>query len=93
MSRSTYIVVGIDVGRSALDADILPGRFERHFENDECGRRSLRNWLLQHGVSRAVFEPTGRYHRHLHQCLCEVGPATALSSQDRCWQAAPPVRA
>ena len=32
-------------------------------------RRALRNWLRQHGVSRAVFEPTGRYHCGLHQCL------------------------
>ena len=40
------------------------------------GRRALRNWLVQHGVTRAAFEPTGRYHRELHQCLFDSGLET-----------------
>ena len=72
------VIAGIDVGKSGLDAHILEGSLERHFKNDKCGRRALRNWLLQHGVSRAVFEPTGRYHRRLHQCLFEAGLETVL---------------
>ena len=79
MTPPTPIVVaGIDVGKAGLDAHILAGSWQRHFANDKCGRRALRNWLLQHGVTRAVFEPTGRYHRHLHQCLCAAGLATVL---------------
>ena len=46
-----------------------PGGLARRFPNDKLGRRALRNWLRRHGVSRAVFEPDGRYHRRLHQCL------------------------
>ena len=50
----------------------------RHFKNDHSGRRALRDWLLKHAVKRAVFEPTGRYHCRLHQCLCEAGLQTVL---------------
>ena len=32
--------------------------------------------LVKHGVTRAVFEPTGRYHRELHQCLFNSGLET-----------------
>ena len=72
------VVAGIDVGKSKLDAHIPVGSLERQFNNDKCGRRALRNWLLKHGVSRAIFEPTGRYHRNLHQCLFEAGIETVL---------------
>ena len=41
MSQSTPIVVaGIDVGKSGLDAHILPGDLQRHFHNHKCGRRA-----------------------------------------------------
>ena len=36
--------------------------------------------LLCHGVSRAVLESPGRYHRRLHQCLCAAGIATEVLS-------------
>ena len=79
MTQPTSIVVaGIDVGKSGLDAHILAGNLQRHFKNDHSGRRALRNWLLKHAVRRAVFEPTGRYHRRLHQCLFEAGLQTVL---------------
>ena len=63
------VVAGIDVGKSKLDTHILDRALDRQFNNDTSGRRALRNWLRKHGVTRAVFEPTGRYHRNLHQCL------------------------
>ncbi|MDE0262067.1 MAG: IS110 family transposase [Bryobacterales bacterium] len=72
------VVAGIDVGKSKLDAHIHDRGLERQFKNDKSGRRALRNWLLKHGVTRAVFEPTGRYHRNLHQCLAEAGLETVL---------------
>ncbi len=72
------VVAGIDVGKSKLDAHILDSRLERQFDNTKPGRRALRNWLLKHGVTRAVFEPTGRYHRNLHQGLAEAGLETVL---------------
>ena len=72
------VVAGIDVGKSKLDAHILEGSLERPFNNDKCGRRALRNWLLKHGVTRAVLEPTGRSHRNLHQGLFDAGIETVL---------------
>ncbi|MDE0126629.1 MAG: hypothetical protein OXN97_18860 [Bryobacterales bacterium] len=59
---SPIVVAGIDVGKSKLDVHLLDGGIDRVFKNDQCGRRAVRNWLLRRGVTRAVFEPTGRYH-------------------------------
>ena len=78
-SPTPTVVAGIDVGKSSLDAHVLPRESHRSFANDKCGRRALRNWLLRLGVTRAVFEPTGRYHRGLHQCLCDAGLETVLA--------------
>ncbi len=75
---STTVVAGIDVGKSKLDAHLLHAKHDRQFNNDKAGRRILRDWLRQNGVQRAVFEPTGRYHRPLHQCLFDSGMETVL---------------
>ena len=72
------VVAGIDVGKAKLDAHILADGVERQFDNTKTGRRALRNWLLKHDVTRAVLEPTGRYHRNLHQCLADAGLETVL---------------
>lgn len=71
-------VAGIDVGKSKLDAHILGPGLDRQFDNSPTGLRGLRDWLLRHGVSRAVFEPTGRNHRDLRQCLAQAGLETVL---------------
>ena len=72
------LVAGIDVGKAKLDVHIAEGSLEHQFHNDKCGRRALRNWLLKRAVTRAVLEPTGRYHRNLHQCLCDAGIETVV---------------
>ena len=77
---NSIVVAGIDVGKSKLDAHILEGSLERPFHNDQCGRRALRNWLLKHGVTRAVLEPTGRYHRNLQRGLFDAGIETVLGN-------------
>ena len=77
-TTNSIVVTGIDVGKSQLDAHILDGGLDRQFDNSKTGRRALRNWLLRHGVTRAVFELTGRYHRNLHQCLFDAGIQTVL---------------
>ena len=76
----SIVVAGIDVGKSKLDAHILGPGLDRQFDNSPTGLRGLRAWLLRHGVSRAVFEPTGRYHRNLHLCLAKAGLETVLVS-------------
>ena len=65
--------VGIDVGKRFLDAHADPGGKSKRFASDRCGRRGLRNWIQGLGVSRVALEPTGRYHRNLHQCLAAAG--------------------
>ena len=74
----SIVVAGIDVGKSKLDVHILGVGLDRQFDNTKTGRRALRNWLLKLGVYRTVFEPTGRYHRNLHQCLFDSGLQTVL---------------
>ena len=76
------VVAGIDIGKSWLDAHLEPGGLARRFPNDKPGRRALCKWLRRHGVSRAVFEPTGRYHRQLHQCLAAAGVETVAVRPD-----------
>ena len=82
-TTNSIVLAGIDVGKSKLDAHILEGGLDRQFSNHKCGRRALRNWLLKHGVTRAVFESTGRYHRNLHQCLSDAGIDTILVNPRR----------
>ena len=78
------VAAGIDVSKSKLDAlskldaHILDRGLGRQFNNDKPGRCALRNWLLKQGASRAVFEPTERYHCNLHQCLADAGLETVL---------------
>ena len=81
--RSLQAVAGIDVGKQWLDVHIDPLDLTRRFENTKLGRRALCKWLQGRGVSRAVFEPTGRYHRRLHQCLVAGGCQTVLVPPDR----------
>ena len=74
----SIVAAGIDVGKRKPDVHILDGRLDRQFDNTKTGRRALRNWLCKHAVSRTVFEPAGRYHRNLHQCLFDSGLQTVL---------------
>ena len=70
--------VGVDVSKSALDAHADPSGATRQFANDKCGRRALRNWILRLGATRVALEPTGRFHRNLHQCLADAGLAVLV---------------
>ena len=72
-STPPEVTVGIDVSKVRLDAHVEPTGAARSFDNDKCGRRALRNWALREGAGRAALEPTGRYHRALHQCLADAG--------------------
>ena len=72
-SAGPEITVGIDVSKASLGAYVEPTGTSRSFDNDKCGRRALRNWARQQGATRAALEPTGRFHRALHQCLTDAG--------------------
>ena len=71
-------VVRIEVGKSNLDSHILDSGVEPRFDNSRTGHRTLCNWLFLHPVDHAVFEPTGRYHRNLHQSVFGVGIQAVL---------------
>ena len=61
---------------SAIDEADAIGRAtgeDREFSNDRQGFRSLRTWLRRRGVQRVVLEPTGRFHRRVHQSLFDAG--------------------
>ena len=83
------VVAGIDVGKSKLDAHILDSSLERQFDNTKPGRRApCATGCSSTASPRAVFEPTGRYHRNLHQGLAEAGLETVLVNPLR----SPPLR-
>ena len=74
----SIVVAGIDVASPSSTPTSSRAASSAPFHNDQCGRRALRNWLLKHGVTRAVLEPTGRYHRNLHQGLSDAGIETVV---------------
>ena len=76
-------VAGIDVGKYGLDVFVDPSKLERRFANTPDGRRTLCDWLRELGAWRVAVEPTGRYHRGLHQCLCDDGVKVVLANPQR----------
>ncbi len=70
--------VGVDVSKQRLDACSDRSGERREFANDRAGRRALRDWVLQLGAECVAMEPTGRYHRQLHQCLHAAGVEVVL---------------
>ncbi|HEY3621097.1 MAG TPA: transposase [Roseiarcus sp.] len=45
----------------------------RRFANDKCGRKAFVKWFVQTAVQRAVFRPTGPYHRAFERALGAAG--------------------
>ena len=76
-------VAGIDVGKHWLDVFVDPSALERRFANTRDGRRALCHWLRELGARRVAVEPTGRYHRELHQCLYDAGVKVVLANPQR----------
>ena len=75
--------VGVDVSKARLDGCSDPGGERRSFANDRPGRRALRDWARRLGAQRVAMEPTGRYHRQLHQCLDAAGVEVVLVNPRR----------
>ena len=63
--------IGIDVSKDRLEACRHGDGTRASFPNDAAGMRRLLGWLGRDGC--VVFEPTGRYHLELEQCLTEAG--------------------
>ncbi len=76
-------VAGIDVGKHWLDVFVDPAACERRFANTHEGHQALSNWLSQLDARRVALEPTGRYHRELHQGLHNDGVTVVLANPQR----------
>jgi transposase len=69
----TLTIVGIDVSKDKVDAAIRSAAVVASFAATADGRRQLRKWLRQHGVTRAVMEASGGYERPWAAVLREAG--------------------
>jgi transposase len=65
--------VGIDVGKSGLEANRHGSTEVLHFGNDLAGHRKLVTWLQGLGGVQVVVEATGGYERPVVQALWDVG--------------------
>lgn len=74
---------GIDVGKSWLDAHVLPADQRRRVANNPEGIRQLKRWLLGFDCSIVVLEATGKWHRPLYRSLHADGVPVAVSDPYR----------
>jgi transposase len=72
------VYAGIDVCKEWLDVDVPARAMKFRVSNDLCGRRRLKRALARLGVTRAVMEATGKYHRAAHRSLHAAGVAVSL---------------
>lgn len=75
--------VGIDVGKSGLDANRYGSLEVPHFSNDAAGRRQLVSWVQSLGVMRVVLEATGGYERPVVQALWKAEIAVSVMNPMR----------
>ena len=74
---------GIDVSKTSLDVFIDPQGIQRHFDNDDVGRRALIQQLRDADVALVLIEATGRYHRRIAADLLETGIPVAVVNPQR----------
>ncbi len=70
--------VGIDVGKSGLDANRYGSKEVPHFNNDAAGHRQLVAWVESLGEVRVVVEATGGYEQSVVHALWNVGVVVAV---------------
>ncbi len=68
----TNYTIGVDISKAFLDVHLLPDGKERQFSNDQRGFRTLIQWIGKRKIARAVFEPTGAYHRAFEDALSKA---------------------
>jgi transposase len=74
---------GIDVGKSWLDAHVLPSSESLRVANTREGIRKLKRWLLQREPKLTVVEATGKWHRELCRSLAASPIAVAVTNPYR----------
>ena len=70
--------IGIDVGKSWLDAHSLPASESLRVNNTPEGIRRLKRWLRRWPGAPVVVEATGKWHRALHRSLHAGGWRVAV---------------
>ena len=73
MEKMKHDTIGVDVSKDHLDAHRLADGATRRFANDKGGHKALIKWLAETPLYRAVFEPTGPYHRAVERALGIAG--------------------
>ena len=76
------LIVGIDVGKSRLDASAGGGEV-RPFANDGAGIAGLLEWLAARKIGLVVCEPTGGYEEPLVQGLRRAGIPVHLAHPNK----------
>lgn len=75
--------VGVDVGKSWLDAHVLPAGESLRVDNTSEGIRKLKRWLGRFRVELVALEATGKWHRALHRSLHAAGIPVAVTDPFR----------
>lgn len=70
--------VGIDVGKSWLDAHVLPEGASLRVANTAQGIAHLKRWLCRRPVDLVALEATGKWHRAAHRSLHASGLRVAV---------------
>jgi len=81
LSESEAVIdtsVGIDVGKSWLDAHVLPAGDSLRVANTPAGIAKLKRWLRRWPGAPVVVEATGKWHRALHRGLHAGGWRVAV---------------
>ena len=81
-TTTTAAVVGIDVGKTRLDA-ASGGREVHPFPNDDPGIAALLAWLTAQPVALVVCEPTGGYEEPLVHRLAQAGLPVHLAHPNK----------
>lgn len=81
-SGCSGLVVGIDVGKSRLDASAGGGQVHT-YANDGGGIAGLLEWLAGQGVALVVCEPTGGYEEPLVRSLRQAGLAVHMAHPNK----------
>ena len=79
----TKAIVGIDVSKAKLDANVAGQKAVRQWGNDEAGRAELGAELVEQEVELVVVEASGGYEAALVSELIERGVAVAVVNPTR----------
>lgn len=79
----TQAVIGIDVGKEKLDVGLNDRKRVRQWANDEAGRESLSEWVVEQGVQLVVVEASGGYEAAIVSELVERAQGVAVVNPTR----------